>query len=78
MELERMIELLEECCNVYYDIESFNSIEDLLYQYYIDSEMFTEEEINLVTNINGWNVTTFNDMLYSRYGYRDLEQMLSE
>lgn len=78
MELERMIELLEECCNVCYDLESFNSIEDLLYQYYIDSDMFTEEEINLVTNINGWNVETFNDMLYSRYGYRDLEQMLSE
>ena len=78
MELEKMIELLEKVCNVEYDINDFNSVEDLLYYYYIDSGMFTQDELDLLTNINGWNVETFNDVLFSRYGYRDLEQMLEE
>ena len=78
MELEKMIKLLEDACNVEYDINDFDSIEALLYNYYIDSEMFTQNELDLITNINGWNVETFNDVLYSRYGYRDLEQMLGE
>ena len=78
MELEKMIKLLEDACNVEYDINDFDSIEALLYNYYIDSEMFTQNELDLITNINGWNVETFNDVLYSRYGYRDLEQMLEE
>ena len=78
MELEKMIKLLEDACNVEYDINDFDSIEALLYNYYIDSEMFTQNELDLITNINGWNVETFNDVLFARYGYRDLEQMLGE
>ena len=76
MELEKLIELLEESCNVYYDAEEVGTIENLLYEYYVDSEMFTQEELDLITDINGWNVETFNDALYARFGYRDLEQML--
>ena len=34
----------------------------------------TEEEINLVTNINGWNGESLNDILYVKTGYRSLEQ----
>ena len=34
----------------------------------------TEEEIRLVTSINGWNLETFNDILYSRTGFRSIEQ----
>ena len=78
MELEKMIELLEVVCNVEYDINDFDSVEDLLYNYYIDSGMFTQNEIDLIISINGWNVETFNDVLYARYGYRDLEQMIGE
>ena len=78
MELEKMIELLEKVCNVEYDINDFNSVEDLLYYYYIDSGMFTQDELDLITHVNDWNVETFNDALFSRYGYRDLEQMLEE
>ena len=78
MNLEKLIELLEESCNVYYDAEEVGTIENLLYGYYVDSEMFTQEELDLITDINGWNVETFNDVLYERFGYRDLEQMLEE
>ena len=78
MNLEKLIELLEESCNVYYDAEEVGTIENLLYGYYVDSDMFTQEELDLITDINGWNVETFNDVLYERFGYRDLEQMLEE
>lgn len=77
MELEKMIELLEECCNVYYDVEEVGTIENLLYDYYVVSDLFTQEELDLITDINGWHVEIFNDVLFARYGYRDLEQMLS-
>ena len=34
----------------------------------------TDEEIQLITAINGWNEETVNDILYVRTGYRNLEQ----
>lgn len=49
-----------------------------LYETLIEKEMFTEEELNLITSINGSSVETLNDCIYARYGYRSLEQMLDE
>lgn len=46
-----------------------------LYNYLIDYGFFTNEELNLMTNINGYNIATLNNCIYSRYGYRDIEQM---
>ena len=54
---------------------NFNSVADV-HEYLIDNEYFTEEELNLVTSINGWCVASLNDCIYVRYGYHDLEQML--
>lgn len=34
----------------------------------------TEEEIDLVTSINGYSEETLNDILYVRTGYRDIAQ----
>jgi hypothetical protein len=34
----------------------------------------TEEEIALVCSINGTNEESYNDILFSRTGYRSLEQ----
>lgn len=47
-----------------------------VYEYLIDHEHFTSEELDLVTNINGFNVESLNDCIYARYGYHDLEQLL--
>lgn len=41
----------------------------------IEQELFTEEELRLVTDINGYSVETLNECIYARYGYRSLEQM---
>lgn len=41
----------------------------------IEYGVATEEEIDLVTAINGYNDEAVNDILYVRTGYRDLEQI---
>src|SRR5690554_4507586 len=78
MRLNEMIELIADCANVEYDANDFEKLEDLIYCYYIDAELFTEEELQLLTNINGYSVETLNDALFARYGYRDLEQMMGD
>ena len=76
--MKKLINLIEECNNMIYTEKDFHSKADLVYNYFIDVEMFTYEELNLITNINGYNLETLNDCLFSRFGYRDLEQMLSD
>lgn len=49
-----------------------------VYEFLIDNNYFTQEELDLTTNINGFNIETLNDCLYARYGYRSLSQMLEE
>ena len=46
-----------------------------LYDYLIDFSIATEKEISLVTSINGYSVDTLESILYSRTGYRTLEQI---
>ena len=48
---------------------------DYLYQALIDDEYFTFDELNLVTDINGYNIKTLNDCIYSRYGYEDFGEL---
>ena len=38
----------------------------------------SDDEIRLVTDINGLSVETLNDILYARTGYRDFDQMDDE
>jgi hypothetical protein len=47
-----------------------------LYEILLDNELFTNEELRLLTNINGLSIETLNDAIYARYGYRDFEQMM--
>ncbi len=44
------------------------------YDYLVDYGVVTEDEISLVCSINGSSVDTLNSILYSRVGYRSLEQ----
>lgn len=46
-----------------------------LYNLLVDGGYFTNEELMLLTAINGYNIETLNDAIYARYGYRDYEQM---
>lgn len=49
-----------------------------LYEELLDGDLFTSEELQLITNLNGYSVETLNDAIYIRYGYRSLGQMLGE
>ena len=41
-----------------------------LYDYLIDFEIVTEQEMALVTSINGTNLDTMESILYARTGWR--------
>ena len=44
----------------------------------LDAGIATEEELQLVTDINGYSIETLNDVLYARTGYREEEQLEDE
>jgi len=48
---------------------------DEIHDTLIELGIATQEEICLVTSINGTNEDSYNSILYSRTGYRSLEQM---
>jgi hypothetical protein len=43
-----------------------------------DEGIATCDELKLITDINGYDMKTLNDVLYARTGYRDFEQMDGE
>jgi hypothetical protein len=49
-----------------------------LYETLVDEELFTEDELRLITDINGYSIDTLNDCIFARYGYRTYEQMKGE
>ena len=46
-----------------------------LWDYITEYEIATENEIKLITSINGTNLDTFESILFSRTGYRSLDQI---
>mgnify|MGYP003119727137 FL=1 len=52
-----------------------NKKEQELWDFLVDYELATEKEIGLVCSINGHNLDSLESILYSRTGYRDLEQI---
>ena len=47
-----------------------------IYDYLIENEIATEEEINLVCCINGTNEESLNDILFVKSGYRNIKQIM--
>ena len=48
------------------------------WKYLVDSGIATEQELILVTSINGYNMESLNDVIYARTGYRNAEQLQEE
>ncbi len=46
-----------------------------LYDYLIDCSIATSDEISLVTSIIGYSLDSLESILYSRTGYRSLDQI---
>jgi hypothetical protein len=51
------------------------SVKERIWDYIIESEIATDEELKLVTCINGYNEETLNSVIYARTGYRSVEQL---
>lgn len=49
-----------------------------LYQSIIDYKIATENELELITTINGYNETTLNDVVYVRTGYHSIDDYIRE
>ena len=49
-----------------------------MWDYLVESGIATENELCLVTDINGYNEETMLDVLYARTGYRNFEQLEEE
>ena len=48
---------------------------DKLWDYIIDTQIATEDELKLVTCIKGYNEEALNDVIYARTGYHSMEQL---
>lgn len=46
-----------------------------IWNYLVDNGIATEEELQLITTINGYNEETLNDVIYARTGYHDMTQL---
>lgn len=46
------------------------------YEFLIEAQIATEDEVDLITKINGYNEEALDGILYARMAYHDLEQVL--
>ena len=51
---------------------------DEFFDFLVEYGIASEDEIRLVTDINGYNEETLLKILYARTGYRNIEQFLEE
>ena len=49
-----------------------------IWDYLIDNEITTEDELQLVTDVAGYSDRTLEAVIYARTGYNDLEQLMEE
>ncbi len=47
-----------------------------LWDYLLENEIATKDELCLVTAINGYNLEALEDVLYARTAYRSLDQLI--
>lgn len=50
----------------------------MLCDFIVDNNIATEEEVTLVTNINGWSEETMTDIIFARTGLRSYEQCVDD
>lgn len=49
-----------------------------IWEFLIDYSVATEEELRLITSINGYNVESLESVIYARTGYNSLDQLKEE
>jgi hypothetical protein len=51
---------------------------DQIWRIISEYEIATEEELKLVTNINGYNIESLESIIYSRTGLNSVDQLLDD
>ena len=54
------------------------SIISMLWDFIVDNNIAADNEVILVSDINGWNEETMTDIIYARTGLRSYEQCKDE
>lgn len=54
------------------------SIVSMLWDFIVDNNIATDNEVILVSDINGWNEETMTDIIYAKIGLRSYEQCKDE
>ena len=50
---------------------------DELWDYLVENEVASKETLQVVTNINGFNLESLESVLFATTGYRDLDQIIN-
>lgn len=60
-------------------MKDFEDLElDTIWDLYLTLNICSEETLQVVTNINGYNLDTMKDILYATTGLRSIEQVIDE
>lgn len=51
---------------------------DEIFNFLVDNQFFTFEELNLLCYINGFTEDTLNSAIYARWGLRNYESLLED
>ena len=73
-----IIVLIISVFQVLYRIKTMDKKVDEVWDLLIEYGVATQEELELVTCINGYNIDTLNDVIYARTGYQNIEQIQDE
>jgi len=52
-----------------------DKLRNKLWDYLLDTGLASEETLKVVTSINGYSLSTLEDVLYATTGYRSLDQI---
>ena len=55
-----------------------NNVLGYIWDYIVDNGIANDNEVELVTDINGLTEETLNDIIYARTGYHSIEQLEEE
>lgn len=51
---------------------------DYCYNWLLEMQFFTESELELITNMYGYNIETLNLAVYARCGYQTVQDLIDE
>ena len=51
---------------------------DYCYNWLLERQLFTEEELELITNMYGYDINTLDLAVYARFGYQAVQDLIDD